>query len=350
MNNQTQMDAQDPPKTLNVKKVWFPVLAGLAFTLFLFYRSGKISSETVTLLRNPNSKYLYMAFLAILLREVGHIYRLRVLSNGSLRWTSCFYVAILWEFGTAVTPSVVGGGLVAIFLLSKEGLSLGRSMAYIVVLGMMDNFFFLLAGSFGLGGVYDPIFAMAGSFCSSMKRFFLIIYILFLLYNCVMAIGVFINPRLLKWILIYVTSIPFLKRWRRSAYQLSKDIMVTSDEFRGKSLLFWCKMLFCTFLVWTVRYSLLNCLIGAYFPISFGEHLAIFGKQVVMWTLMLVPALPGGSGIAELLFQQFFEPILGDYALPIMSLWRITVFYLYLILGVVFLPRWLQKRFKMNQS
>ncbi|MGI2257107.1 lysylphosphatidylglycerol synthase transmembrane domain-containing protein [Candidatus Cardinium hertigii] len=350
MNNQTQMDAQDPPKTLNVKKVWLPVLGGLAVTLFLFYRSGKISSEIVTLLGNPNWKYVYIAFLAILLREVGHIYRLRVLSNGSLRWSSCFYVAILWEFGTAVTPSVVGGGLVAIFLLSKEGLSLGRSMAYIVVLGMMDNFFFLLAGSFGLGGVYDPIFAMAGSFCSSMKHFFVIIYIVFFLYNLVMAIGVFVNPKLLKWILIYLTSIPFLKRWRRSAYQLSKDIIVTSDEFRGKSLLFWCKMLFCTFLIWTVRYMLLNCLIAAYCPTSFGEHLAIFGKQVVMWTLMLVPALPGGSGIAELLFQQFFEPILADYTLLIVLLWRITTFYLYLILGAILLPKWLEKRFKIKVS
>ena len=170
------MDAQEALKTLNVKKIWFPILCGLAITAFLFYRSGKISSEIVALLSEPNWNYLYMAFLSILLREVGHIYRLRILSNSSLPWTSCFYIAILWEFGTAVTPSVVGGGLVAIFLLSKEGLSLGRSIAYIVVTGIMDNLFFLLAGSFGLGGAYEPIFAMAGPLSSSIKAFFFIIY------------------------------------------------------------------------------------------------------------------------------------------------------------------------------
>lgn len=62
-----------------------------------------------------------------------------------------------------------------------------------------------------------------------------------------MAIGVFINPKFLKWILIYVTSIAFLKRWRRSAYQLSKDIIVTSDEFRGRGLLFGVKCCFVPF-------------------------------------------------------------------------------------------------------
>ena len=344
------MDAQEALKTLNVKKVWFPILCGLAITGFLFYRSGKISMEVVALLKSPNWHYLYMAFFSILLREVGHIYRLRILSNNSLSWASCCYVAILWEFGTAVTPSVVGGGLVAIFLLSKEGLSLGRSIAYIVVTGIMDNLFFLLAGSFGLGGAYDPIFAMADPLSSSIKAFFFIMYAFFFVYNLIMLIGVFVNPKLLKWILIRLTSVGFLKRWRRAAYQLSKDIMVTSDEFRGRSLLFWSKIFICTLLTWMVRYILMNCLIAAYCPVSLTQHLAICCKQIVMWALMLVPVSPGGSGIAEFWFQKFFEPMLGDYTLLIAFLWRICTFYLYLVLGSILLPKWIQKRFKSKVS
>lgn len=340
------MDSQEALKTLNVKKVWLPILCGLAITGFLFYRSGKISIETLALLSKPNWPYFCVAFLSIALREFGHVYRLRLLSSNRLSWASCFYVATLWEFGTAVTPSVVGGGLVAIFLLSREGLSMGRSIAYIVVTGIMDNLFFLLAGSFGLAGAYDSIFLMAGSLSSSMNLFFMLIYAFFLVYNLVMTIGVFINPKLLKWILLYVTSIGFLKRWRRSAYQLSKDIMGTSDEFRGKSFSFWAKILLCTLLTWIVRYSLMNAFIAAYFPLTFGEHLEIWGKQVVMWALMLVPVSPGGSGIAEFWFEKFFEPMLGDYTLLIALFWRIATFYLYLVLGVMLLPKWLQRRFK----
>ncbi|MEF2229220.1 MAG: lysylphosphatidylglycerol synthase transmembrane domain-containing protein [Candidatus Cardinium sp.] len=339
------MDAQEALKTLNVKKVWFPIICGLAITGFLFYRSGKISLKVLTLLSAPNWYYLWMTLLAIVLREVGHMYRLRVLSNYTLSWTSCFYVSILWEFGTAVTPSVVGGGVIAIFLLSKEGLSLGRSLAYIIVTGIMDNLFFLLAGSFGLGRAYDPVFAIAGQLSSGIKVFFFSIYAFFFLYNLVMVIGVFVNPKLLKWILMGITTIGFLKRWRRSAYQLSKDIIVTSHEFRGRSPIFWSKILLCTFLTWMVRYALLNCLMATYCPISFGQHLAIWGRQIVMWVLMLLPVSPGGSGIAEFWFQKFFEPMLGDYTLLIALLWRICTFYLYLVLGAILLPKWIYRVF-----
>lgn len=100
------MDDQEALKTLNIKKVWFPILCGLVITGFLFYRSGKISIEMVELLSEPNWYYLYMACLSILLRKVGHIYRLRILSNSNLSCATCFYIVILWEFVTVVKPSV----------------------------------------------------------------------------------------------------------------------------------------------------------------------------------------------------------------------------------------------------
>ena len=76
---------------------------------------------------------------------------------------------------------------------------------------------------------------------------------------------------------------------------------------------------------------------------SFSDHLATFGKQIIIWTLMLVPLAPGGSGIAEISFQSFFEIILGDYTLLILLLWRVCTFYLYLVLGAFFIPKWIKK-------
>jgi uncharacterized protein (TIRG00374 family) len=241
---------------------------------------------------------------------------------------------------------------VAIFIFSKEGLSLGRSLSYVIVNGIMDNIFFLLAGLRGFWGAYESFFAMADEFSGTVKTIFFISYMMLLIYSLIIAIGVFINPKLLKWILMRVTSITFLKRWRRSAYQLSKDIITTSNEFRGRSMLFWSKILFCTMLTWVVRYAFLNCLIAAYSysAVSFSEHLAIFGKQVVMWSLMLVPVSPGGSGIAEFLFQQFFEPTLGDYTLMIAVLWRVCTYYLYLTLGAIFLPKWIRRVYSKSIS
>ena len=43
---------------------------------------------------------------------------------------------------------------------------------------------------------------------------------------------------------MHVTSISFLKRWRRGAYQISKDIIITSNEFRGRHTNFGVKYYF----------------------------------------------------------------------------------------------------------
>ena len=58
---------------------------------------------------------------------------------------------------------------------------------------------------------------------------------------------------------------------------------------------------------------------------------------------MLVSHTPGGSGTAEFFYKQFYEVLLGDYTLITNVLWRLLTYYLYLILGVVYLPRWLKR-------
>ena len=50
----------------------------------------------------------------VLLRDLGYMYRLRILSNGSMRWRQCFDSIVLWELSSALTPSVVGRSAAAV--------------------------------------------------------------------------------------------------------------------------------------------------------------------------------------------------------------------------------------------
>ena len=339
-------NAQTALKTLSLKKTLIPILCGVIITGFIFYKSGKIKNEILSLIANPNWKYLSMAMFSIILREVGHIYRLHLLSKNTLSWKSCFYIAMLWEFSSAVTPSVIGGGLVAIFIFSREGLTLGRSLSYVIITGILDNIFFLGAASRSFFGDFESIFAMLGDLSSSIKAIFFTNYTVLFIYTAIIATGVFINPKLLKCILMHTTSIGFLKRWRKKAYQMSKDIIITANEFRGRKPIFWFKIFACTVCTWMVRYGFLNLLIASYIQIPFSEHLTIFRKQIIIWTLMLIPLAPGGSGIAEISFQELFCTTLGDYMLLILLLWRICTFYLYLALGALVIPKWIKRVFK----
>ncbi|MGB3585471.1 MAG: TIGR00374 family protein, partial [Tunicatimonas sp.] len=54
---------------------------------------------------------------------------------------------------------------------------------------------------------------------------------------------------------------------------------------------------------------------------------------------------PGSSGTAEFFFNQFFYEFLGDYTIVTNILWRMLTYYPYLLLGAIFLPRWIKRVF-----
>jgi uncharacterized membrane protein YbhN (UPF0104 family) len=42
-----------------------------------------------------------------------------------------------------------------------------------------------------------------------------------------------------------------------------------------------------------------------------SEHVLIFGKQIILWVVMLISPTPGSSGTAEAIFPAFFGSHLG---------------------------------------
>ena len=337
------IDAKKALKTLNVNKIWLPLIMGSCITAYLLYTRNAISYEMLSLLSAPRWKYLCMMCLTVILRELGQMLRLRIVTHKKLSWKTCFYVTMLWEFSSQVTPSVVGGGVVAIFLLVREGVRPGQALAYVILIGICDNLFFLITASSSFLGHYEPIFAGLGALGSSAKITFFINYTILSCYTATIFFGLFINPKLLKWILLKVTSISILKRYRRAAYMLAQDIIVASKQFQGERSLFWVQVFTCTLCTWIVRYAFVNCLMEAYVPLQLADHLLIFSKQIIMWAIMLVPIAPGGSGIAEFFFQALYEDTLGSYTIALDIAWRMFNFYLYLTLGAILLPKWLKK-------
>ncbi|MGK0209658.1 MAG: Fe2+ transport system protein B, partial [Patescibacteria group bacterium] len=67
---------------------------------------------------------LFLALFTVFLRDFGYMYRIRVLTDKFFSWKEAFQVIMLWEFSSALTPSVVGGSGVAIFIINIEVLYL----------------------------------------------------------------------------------------------------------------------------------------------------------------------------------------------------------------------------------
>lgn len=288
------------------------------------------------------------ALMMVVVREAGYTYRLRVLTDKQLSWKQAFQVVVLWEFSSALTPSVVGGSGVAIYFLNKEGLNLGKSTATIFVTAMMDELFYILSVPIVFlligGDALYPADWSDGSFGQgAVQTLFYLGYGFIVLLTLTITSSLFLFPRRLKRLLMRLFSLPILRRWRKDITQAGQEIEIASVELKGRPASYWAKAMGSTVLSWTARFVTLNFIIMAFVgPINHG---VVYGRQMVMWVIMLISPTPGSSGVAEYFFSIFFADIvtIGAQVLLIALLWRFLTYFIYLIMGALILPRWYRR-------
>ena len=336
-------------KTLNPNKIWIPVLIGVAIVFYLFYSDPDLTAADLKLIFKASPLPVLLAILVILARDVGYVYRIKKITNHQLSWTSSIYVIILWEFASALTPSVVGGTSVVVLVLMKEGISFGKSLAYVMLTAILDNLFFVFASPIVLLFTQEELFPnsknLQAELGNSLPVLFIISYVLITLYTFVMFYALFIRPRGFKWILLKISSIGFLRRWRRAANQQGDEIILASQELKGMKISYWVNICMATVFIWVARYTILNCLIEAFTNLSVMNHLLVFARHLMMWVVMLISPTPGSSGSAEFFFPQFFSEFLNSYTFVTNISWRLLTYYFYLLLGAIFLPRWIKRVF-----
>lgn len=336
-------------QTLNPNKVWFPVIIGLGIVFAMFYFDPSVKAETLNVVFDASLIWIFLAIVVILFRDAGYVYRIREITDRHLTWSRSIYVIILWEFASAVTPSVVGGTAVAIFILNKEGIKLGKAIAYVMVTAILDNLFFVIGAPiilfFAKGNIFPESKVLETQLQNSMEAIFWISYALYATYSFVMAAALFYRPRVFKWVLIKIFSIKWLRKWKHDADEYGNQIIEASKELAGKNFRYWLPIIVATVFIWSSRYLMLNALISAFVPLEIHEHIIVFARQVIMWIVMMISPTPGSSGTAEFFFAQFFTQFLTKYTFVTSILWRLLSYYPYLILGALFLPRWIKQVF-----
>lgn len=343
-------------KQLSPTKILIPIAIGLAYTAYSIY-TDITKHNLLENFKSPSYFWLLMAVFALLVRDGLYIYRIRELTRKALSWWGSFYTIVLWEFSSAVSPSAVGGTAVASFILLKEGIAFGKALAYVMVSAILDNLFFMIVGAVVLtldftGAYPNGIFHLEGvdaTWISALKYTFYTSYSVVFLYNFLMMYGLFFRPKAIKSLFLGVTSISFLKKFKKDAEQQGDELINASQELKGVGLDYWIKGIVSTMLIWTSRYFIVNCLLAAFVPMLTGnDHVLIFSRHVILWVVLIIAITPGGSGIAEAAFQNFYSPFAKVMIGFIAIVWRMITYYPYLVAGVIFLPRWLRRVFVEN--
>ena len=329
----------------SLKRVLIPIAIGIGFSVYSLYASNFDLSVLKGI--EISLKYILLALLCIVLRDLMYIIIIRVLTEKRLSLLDSWHVVMLWEFASSVTPAVVGGSVFAIYFVNREGLSLGKSTAIVLTTAMLDEVFYILAVALLLLILGVNVVHFGDALPFNPMIFFFVGYGVIIAMTAIIVLGVFVAPNGVKKLLVKLFSFSFLKKWQPKMAKTGDDLVAASKELKGKSFGYWTKAFTATALTWTARYMTLNFLILALNP-ELGFHLMqqllIFAKQLVMWVILLISPTPGASGIAEICFSAFFKndfPAQTNAAVAV--LWRAISYYPYLAIGLIILPIWLRK-------
>jgi uncharacterized protein (TIRG00374 family) len=290
--------------------------------------------------------WIIIALLFTIGRDFFYMVRIRLLTHRELSWKSSLHVILLWEFASALSPGVVGGAGVAMFILNREKIALGRSTAIVFVTTMMDNLFYVLMIPFVFLFIdAEQLFPAQTVGQTSVQWIFWIGFAAIFAACLFLFSAIFIVPSLASWFLRNLFSLPVLKRWKEKAVQTGKDIELSSGELRKENFIYWVKVFLSTCCSWVSRYLVINALLHAFLTLGIIDHVVILGKQLVLWLFMLVSPTPGGSGVAEYAFGELLTSFSqsGLLLVALAILWRLISYFPYLFIGVLLLPRWLKK-------
>lgn len=347
-------------KKIKPVRILIPMALGLSAVLFFIIRDIDAIDLSIISFTWYVLLFVFFAFVLMFFRDLGYVIRLRILSSGSLTWMQCIRIILLWEFGSAVTPSAIGGTGIATFFIWKEGLTIGRSTAVVMATSFLDELYFTLM--FPLIFIIfsnEDLFILKGAetYFNQFFYFAVIGYSIKLFWTILMAYSLFVNPRLIGRLVNIVFSVKILKKWRRKAIKFAQDFKFASKELKVKPFKFWIKSFFATFLSWTSRYWVLNFLILALLSslvvdtsnniLSVSEHFLIFARQLIMWIMMLIMPTPGGSGFIEAVFTSYMADFIrvSGFVAIMALVWRLVTYYPYLIIGAIISPKWINKHF-----
>lgn len=342
---------EDLRKSLRPGRIVYPIVLGLGVAFWMLYRNFDPEAFGFFQWTWAAVFWLSVALMMMGVRDLAYMIRIRILTDGEIGWRQAFQVIMLWEFSSAVSPSVVGGTGPAIYFLYKEGLNSGKSTAVVLTAIFLDEVFFILMVPVLYLIFGSQVFPPDGlPFAEGVRTALYIGYGLILIYTLLLYYTLFFNPYFFKWLLSFVFMIPFLRRWRMRARKLANQLIVTSQQIRGKSWKYWFGSGLATFLSWTSRYWLVNFMFMAFFfsHLSFADHLLVYARQLTMWIILLVSPTPGGSGVAEFIFTDFLGDMIPNlaWAIPLALLWRFLSYYPYLFIGAIVLPRWIRKVYR----
>lgn len=329
-----------------VSQIYLPIIIGLIVVGWMFLKEFNASSFKNVHFTWESSFWIFVAFLFIFGRDFGITWRFKYMTDNKISWKQAFQIHILSEFTSAVTPTAVGGSALVILFLNKANISVGKSATIMISNLFLDELFFVLISPIIFAILpLDKVFNSSSALSTTIQVAFWSVYAILFTWTLVLYIALFLRPDIVPRFTKFISKWKFLNRWEKGIHDFADNLQLASAEIAKKSFKFWSVAFVATVLSWSSRFLVVNALFLAFTRVE--NNLVIFARQILLWIVMTISPTPGGSGLSEYAFKEYYSDIhLGSGPiLVIILIWRLISYYLYLIFGAIIIPKWLKKSF-----
>ena len=266
--------------------------------------------------------------------------RIKVMCNvvgTKLSFLRSLKIVLCGVFAAGVTPSYVGGTPVRIYLLNKEGISLGDAALVDLVGRSLDAIVIGMVFPFAWFAFRDEI--APNVVLSSTFTFLGISFSL----GFILGLYAFIYPEKTKKLLERLSKSNIINKvtFNRSEAIMNR-INIEMDNFREGLIRFIKEekrslivVIFCSIGFWLSLFIMPSfVLLGLNLDPIWIQSILV---QVILMIAVMLPIAPGGSGIAEIGAASLYATVLPESNLPVIAvfilIWRFSMYYTNLIVG-----------------
>ena len=339
-------EQRDVLKSIRVSRIILPIFLGIAVVSYLAWNQYSPEEYSKIHWTTHTAIWIIISVLLLVIRHIAYALRLYVLSETDFSFIKCVELIFIWEFSSAVSPSSLGGSAVALFVLSQEKLSTARVSAIVLYTIVLDTFFFIFT-LLALYLILGPVMIRPNlTELDGWGYTFMTTYLFMALYGAFFYYALFIRPDRARGFLNALTNIKFLRRFKANLLNIADDFVVASRHIKQKKFAFHFKAFGTTFIAWSMRFLLLNCLIIAIVDntsLDLFNQFKLYARLQSMFVIMAFSPTPGGAGFAEIVFGGFLKDYIPlGIAFIVAFFWRLMTYYSYLLTGVIIIPNWLR--------
>lgn len=328
-------------ETLKIKRgIWYALLLSMGSIFFVFRGLRGVTFNLIMV--KINWLYIAVGFLALIVVWCSKAYRMYVITKGMGSRVGFFQqlqIYLATCFISHVTPFSSGGTPLQIYLIYKQGLSLGKATAITTVdLGLNTFMFFILAPVSILTNL--RVYKVVNDFSISIIK---VNWTLVVFSFCLLAAVIWKRSYLWK----SIKKIRFIERtriylkergWFKRIYEewfLFKDAWLLLIKENPVSIMF---AILASLIYWLIYLLLAPIILWA-----LGRqvsYISLLGWQLIFNFAQIMIPTPGGSGGSELILYYLFRNLAGETAIGIFVLfWKIYTFFSTLIVGGIFFWR-----------